>query len=128
MAECSCQAGEIVLFPCSGGSNVGQIANAAAVQLTRDGRGRMYCLAGVGGDISGIVESTKSALVRVAIDGCAIGCAQATLRRIGVEPEVVLVLTDDLNIEKNKNFDLSQDDIKQTCEELKARIPQPKSE
>lgn len=125
MAECSCQASEIVLFPCSGGSNVGQIANAAAVQLTREGRGRMYCLAGVGGDVSGIVESTKGAPVRVAIDGCAIGCARATLRRIGVEPEVTLVLTDDLGIEKNKCFDLPNEQIVHTCEAVAARLPQP---
>jgi uncharacterized metal-binding protein len=101
------------LFPCSGGSNVGQIANAAAVKLTQEGKGRMYCLAGLGGDVSGIVESTKSAQVRVVIDGCPVGCARATLRRLGLEPEVALVVTE-LGIEKNKNFNLSTEDIERT--------------
>ena len=121
MADCSCNASEVLLFPCSGDSNVGQIANAAAVKLTQEGKGRMYCLAGLGGDVSGIVESTMSAPVRVVIDGCPVGCGTATLRRLGLEPEVMLVVTE-LGIEKNKNFDLPAEDIERTSEALGKQI------
>jgi len=38
-----------MILACSGGSNVGQLSNQAAVALTREGFGKMYCLAGVGG-------------------------------------------------------------------------------
>ncbi|SHE80054.1 DGC domain-containing protein [Desulfofundulus australicus DSM 11792] len=34
---CTCEAAPVLIFPCSGGSNVGQIANQAAVELTREG-------------------------------------------------------------------------------------------
>lgn len=121
MSECACDASEVLLFPCSGGSNVGQIANTAAVQLTREGKGRMYCLAGLGGDVSGIVESTKSAPVRVVIDGCPVGCGAATLRRLGLVPEVHVVVTE-LGIEKNKNFDLSPEHVEVTCRAVAARV------
>ena len=52
--RCLCEPTDVLIFPCSGGSNVGQIANAAAVRLTQEGRAKMYCLAGLGGDVSGI--------------------------------------------------------------------------
>lgn len=54
MAEkCLCEPTEILLFPCSGGANVGQIANEVAVSLTREGIGKLFCLAGIGGHICG---------------------------------------------------------------------------
>ena len=119
--SCSCESSEILLFPCSGGSNVGQIANAVAVRLTRDGQAKMFCLAGLGGDLKQMIEPTKSADVRVAIDGCPVGCAVATLRRHGLEPEVALVVTE-LGIEKNKNFDLQSKHLDQVREALAASI------
>ena len=119
--KCSCESSQVLLFPCSGGSNVGQIANAAAVRLTRDGCGRMYCLAGLGGHVSGIVESTRSAPLRVAIDGCPVRCATATLRRFGMEPEVSVIVTE-LGIGKNKDFDLPLEHVTGTCAAVVARI------
>ena len=59
--ECLCQANEIVVFPCSDGSNCGQIANQVAVDLTEDGVGTIFCLAGIGAHIPGMIESAKSA-------------------------------------------------------------------
>ena len=40
---------ETLLFACSGGSNVGQIANDVCRELTKDGTGKLYCLAGMAG-------------------------------------------------------------------------------
>jgi uncharacterized metal-binding protein len=67
-----CCGGTKLIFACSGAADVGAIADAAARKLTRDGTGKMFCLAGLGGDVSGIVESTKGAgLERVGISGFA---------------------------------------------------------
>ena len=50
MAEdCCTPNGNIMILACSGGSNVGQLSNRAAVELTKEGFGKMYCLAGIGG-------------------------------------------------------------------------------
>jgi uncharacterized metal-binding protein len=46
--KCLCESSEILIFSCSGSSNVGQVANLAALKLTQDGVGRMFCLAGSG--------------------------------------------------------------------------------
>ncbi|MDN5347561.1 MAG: hypothetical protein PWP65_1125 [Clostridia bacterium] len=50
------------------GSNVGQVANQAAVKLDQEGIGKLFCLAGLGGHVQSIVESTKAAKRIVAID------------------------------------------------------------
>jgi len=50
-----------LILACSGGSNVGQITNQAALELTREGRGRMFCLAGLGADIPGIIKTVREA-------------------------------------------------------------------
>jgi uncharacterized metal-binding protein len=47
----------------------------------RDGAGRMYCLAGVGGRVNGILLSTQAADSILAIDGCPLACAKNTLEK-----------------------------------------------
>jgi len=58
---------------------VAEIADRAARQLNRDGTGKMYCLAGVGGHVPAIVERTKTAAKIVVIDGCDIDCGKHCL-------------------------------------------------
>jgi len=120
--ECLCQANEIVVFPCSGGSNCGQIANEVAVHLTKEGVGTLFCLAGIGAHISGMIESAKSAKRIVAIDGCSVECAKKTLEHAGLAITDYVDITKE-GITKNKNFKLSQQDIlfivKRVKQELK---------
>lgn len=118
--KCICEipAGNIMLLACSGGSNVGQLSNQVAVELTIEGFGKMYCLAGIGGRLSGFVQSAKDAPAMIVIDGCEIGCAKATLETAGVPLGAYIVITKDLGIEKNKNFNLSREDI----ERVKAAV------
>ena len=80
---CACGGAPKLIFPCSGGSDVGALADLAARQMTRDGSGKMYCLAGIGGRVSGILASTESAAKILAIDGCALNCAKKTLELAG---------------------------------------------
>jgi len=108
--ECLCQASEVVVFPCSGGSNCGQIANQVAVDLTEDGVGTVFCLAGIGAHIPGMIESAKSAKRIVAIDGCSAACAKKTLEHAGLTITDYIDITQE-GIAKNKNFKLSQQDI-----------------
>jgi uncharacterized metal-binding protein len=42
--ECCATNGNIMILACSGGSNVGQLSNQAAVDLTQEGFGKMFCL------------------------------------------------------------------------------------
>jgi uncharacterized metal-binding protein len=107
--ECLCQASEIVVFPCSCGSNCGQIANDVAVHLTGEGIGTLFCLAGIGVHVPGMIESAKSAKRIVAIDGCSVECAKKTLEHTGLAITDYVDITKE-GIAKNKNFKLSQQD------------------
>jgi uncharacterized metal-binding protein len=108
--ECCVPGGNVMILACSGCSNVGQIANQCAVELTKEGFGKMACLAGVGAHLSGFVQSAKDAPQMVAIDGCSIGCAKAILGNADV-PLISYVVLTDLGIEKNKDLNLKQKDI-----------------
>jgi uncharacterized metal-binding protein len=89
---------------------VGQLSNQAAVELTREGFGKMFCLAGIGGQLGGFVQSAKDTDHIVVIDGCPVGCAKATLAINGIEAENHVVITD-LGIEKNKELTVNPQDV-----------------
>jgi uncharacterized metal-binding protein len=115
-----------MILACSGGSNVGQLSNRAAVELTQEGFGKMYCLAGIGGRLKGFVRSAKDVPVIAAIDGCRVGCAQAILKNADISSYTHIVLTD-LGIEKNKNFDLSDENLMRVKEAVVAACNGQKS-
>lgn len=120
MSEDCCKSNNIIMIlACSGGSNVGQLSNRAAVELTQEGFGKMYCLAGIGGQLKGFVQSAKDVPVIAAIDGCSVGCAKAILKNAGVTNYNHVVLTD-LGIEKNKNFSLNAEDVRQVKQAVQA--------
>lgn len=92
-----------LILSCAGGSNVGQISNAIMVELNKRGIGNAYCLAGIGGDLTGFVESAKFADT-ILIDGCQVGCGRKVLERHGIIPTKYYIVTE-LGIEKNHSFD-----------------------
>jgi len=109
--KCSCEPSEVLLFPCSGGSNCARIADRAAVELHNAGRGKLFCLAGIGGHVKGLIESAKTAKVLVAIDGCPALCAKKTLDHAELPPHIHLVVTE-LGIEKKSGrLDFSEDEL-----------------
>jgi len=107
---CECRAEEVVLLPCAGGSNCGQIANTVAIRLTQDGVGRLYCLAGIGAHIKGMIESARTAKRIVAIDGCDVACARRIVEHAGLQVTDWICVTG-AGIEKNHEFFLSIEDI-----------------
>ena len=88
-SSCCCGGNVKLIFPCSGAADVGEIADRLGRKMTREGIGRMYCLAGIGGHVSGIVESTKSASEVVTIDGCPVSCATKALEHAGFAPKTI---------------------------------------
>ena len=99
---CACSAGPTLIFSCSGAADVGHISDLAARKLTREGAGKMFCLDGIGGRVSGILETTKAACKVLAIDGCPLDCARRTLEEAGFTGFEVLRLSD-LGMEKGKS-------------------------
>jgi uncharacterized metal-binding protein len=122
MAEnCCVPGGNIMILACSGGSNVGQLSNRAAVELTQEGVGKMFCLAGIGAQLSGFVQSALDVAQMVVIDGCSLGCARASLENAQVPMKTYLVLTD-LGIDKNKDFNLKAEEVLKVKEAVKAAL------
>jgi len=119
--KCLCEPSEILIFPCSGGSNVGQIANQAGVKLTQEGMGKFFCLAGIGGHVSGMIESSKAGKMLVAIDGCSVACAKKTLEHAGFNIDEYIQVTD-LGIEKNHDLNPISPDVDKVTAYLTPRI------
>ena len=118
MTETCCTGeNDVMILACSGGSNVGQLSNQAAVELTREGFGKMFCLAGIGGRLSGFVKSARDVPAMMAIDGCQVGCAKAILNQAQVAVGHYLVITEE-GIEKNGNLTPQRDDV----ERVKAAV------
>ena len=59
--EACCGPGPKLIFACSGAADVGKISDLAARKLTTEGAGKMFCLAGIGGRVTGIMETTRVA-------------------------------------------------------------------
>ncbi|MDP8216729.1 MAG: putative zinc-binding protein [Candidatus Kaelpia imicola] len=75
------------MFPCSGGADVGALSDAVARKLSKDGKAKMFCLAGIGAHVDGMIESAKSADKIISIDGCPAMCARRLLEHAGFVPE-----------------------------------------
>ena len=122
MAEdCCVPNGNVMILACSGGSNVGQLSNRAAVELTQEGFGKMFCLAGIGGHLGGFVQSAKDVPQMVAIDGCGVGCTKAILDHAEIPIQGYVMITD-LGIEKNKDFDLKEAEVQSVKVEVRSAV------
>ncbi|UCE49084.1 MAG: putative zinc-binding protein [Phycisphaerales bacterium] len=107
-SEC-CSAGPRLIFACSGAADVGEVADRAARGLTRNGFGKMFCLAGVGGRVDGIMKKTAEASDILAIDGCDLDCTKNCLEQAGFTQYRHIRVTDQ-GMEKGRT-DVSEENI-----------------
>ncbi len=92
--SCACGAAPKLIFSCSGAADVGELCDKTARALTREGVGRMYCLAGIGGGVESIIVNTQAAAKNLALDGCALDCARRSLEKAGIGNIVHVRLSD----------------------------------
>jgi uncharacterized metal-binding protein len=83
-----------LVYACSGCSNVGQLANEAALELDRLGLAEMSCTTGVGGGVPTLCQKARSGRHVIAIDGCHLHCAVACLARAEVRPDLHVTLAE----------------------------------
>ena len=96
-----CKPSSKLIFSCSGAADVGEISDRIARKLTKEGSGKMFCLAGIGGKVEPIMEATKSASQILAIDGCRLDCVKKCLKNAGFENFQHIRITD-MGMEKGK--------------------------
>jgi uncharacterized metal-binding protein len=97
-----CAGGPTLIFSCSGAADVGEISDLAARKLTGEGAGKMFCLAGIGGRVEGIMKTTRDAAHILAIDGCSLDCVKLCLEEAGFLSFDQMRVTD-LGLEKGKS-------------------------
>ncbi len=97
-----CCAAPTLIFACSGAADVGAISDRAARKLTAEGVGKVYCLAGIGGRVPGIIKTTQAAKKILAIDGCPLDCTKLSLEEAGISEFEHMKVTD-LGLEKGKS-------------------------
>jgi uncharacterized metal-binding protein len=117
MSEC-CGGKKVLLYACSGGANVAEISDLAARELMFAGKGTMFCLAGLGAGIPGMIQTAKDADVNLVIDGCPMDCAKKIFDKAGVTNYVQVKVTD-LGIEKVKGVRCTDEQVKQVVKKVK---------
>jgi uncharacterized metal-binding protein len=115
-----CGGTKTLVLACSGGSNVGQVSNSIMVELDKKGIASGYCLAGLGAELSGFVESTKAAQT-VLIDGCPIGCGRKVFEKYGIQPTKYFIVTE-FGIEKKHAFDKLDEETNQAIDCIMSNI------
>ena len=105
MADCCCSGGTkkktVLLYACSGGANVAEVADKAARELMFAGVGSMFCLAGLGAGVQGMVQTAKDADLNVVLEGCPMDCAKKIFDNLKLTNYVQIKCTD-LGMEKVK--------------------------
>ena len=91
---------KVIITACSGAANTGLMADRVARSLRDRGDGSLICLAALGAELSGYVETSKAADLNVVVDGCPVGCGKKIYERLGI-PAMQLVMTD-FGAEKGK--------------------------
>lgn len=108
-----------LLYACSGAANTGYLADAIARKLNKDVAGDMTCLAAVGADLSGFIESAKAADKNIVLDGCPVACGKKIFEAKGL-PFVHFVTTD-FGVEKKKT-EITKEVIDRAASEICQRI------
>jgi uncharacterized metal-binding protein len=123
MADCrgSDKRKTVLIYACSGGANVAEISDRAARELMFAGCGTMFCLAGLGGDVQGMVQTARDADVNLLIDGCPTQCAKKTFDRHGLTNYRQIKVTD-LGIEKVKGARCTQEQVNVVVAKAKETI------
>ena len=124
-SESSCCAGNrtVLLYACSGGANVAEISDKAARELMFSGCATMFCLAGLGAEIPGMIQTAKDADVNLVVDGCPMDCAKKIFDNCGVKNYVQIKVTD-LGIEKVKGVRCTPEQVNKVvakCKEVLAK-------
>ena len=89
---------------------MGQISNAASLQLTEEGYGVATCIALLGTGDAGLKQRIAEADEVVIIDGCPVVCGAKIAAAEGVIPCQHIVITG-LAIEKGPSRQFTEDDV-----------------
>ena len=89
-----------LVYACSGAANTGLLADQVMRTLNREKIADSTCLAAMGADLSGFLESARNATRNIVLDGCKVSCGKRIFEKNGI-PYTQFVMTD-FGVEKGK--------------------------
>ena len=89
-----------LIYACSGAANTGLLADQVMRKLNKGGVSDSTCLAAIGAELSGFIESARSATKNIVLDGCPVACGKRIFEARGLSFEH-FVMTD-FGVEKGK--------------------------
>ncbi len=98
--NCGSDAETNLIYACSGAANTGLLADQVMRTLNRDKAGSSTCLAAMGADLSGFIQSARSATRNIVLDGCKVSCGKKIFEKNGL-PFRHFIMTD-FDVEKGK--------------------------
>jgi uncharacterized metal-binding protein len=111
----------MLVYSCSGSSNVAQLANYIAVRLDRLGIAEMSCIAGVGGDVPALVKKATAGRPAIVVDGCPLACSEQVLAARGVTSERVVRLHE-RGLKKRRSTDFDDETREQVFRDVLAEL------
>ncbi len=125
-ASCGCTCGtgatrKVLLYACSGAANVAEIADHAARQLTAEGLGQMYCLAGLGAGIGNMIQTARDADLNLVLDGCPLDCARLIFQKAGLTNVKIIRITDQ-GIAKAKGVKITEEQVQKIVDLAKQEL------
>lgn len=119
--SCSCNCGgncTTLFYACSGAANTGYLSDSVARTLMKDEAGKMTCLAALGADLSGFIESAKSAR-NIVLDGCSVACGKKIFDKYGLS--FTHIVMTDMGVEKGKT-EINPNLVTKISAEVKGKI------
>lgn len=89
-----------LIYACSGAANTGLLADQVMRTLNRDNVGSSTCLAAMGADLSGFLESARNATRNIVLDGCKVSCGAKIFQKNGIAFQHYVMT--DYDVEKGK--------------------------
>jgi uncharacterized metal-binding protein len=119
--DCATAKKKVLVYACSGGANVAEISDRAARQLMGEGRGQMFCLAGLGAGIPNMIQTAREADLNLVIDGCPLDCARLIFQKLGLTNVKIIRVTDH-GIEKAKGVKITDEQVQKIVDEAKKAL------
>ena len=110
--ECNCTASELMIFPCAGACSVGQLSNDLAKKMSKEGIGKMACIAAVGAGGPMAIKAANEAKIVLIIDGCPMSCAKKIVEKAGIRPTLQVLVTD-IGMKKTDVLGYSDEEMEQ---------------
>lgn len=92
-SRCLCFSKKILIFPCSGGSVLGEISDRVARKLATRTDIKMGCLAGILANTLKFPKDSHRADYVISLDGCPMACATRALRANSFQGVIALSVT-----------------------------------